>query len=94
MPLKAGMAVDSLGQNKINTKTVYERNEYKYLIVLWTLSDFLSKQNLPFRGQVEMIKPHDTSNKSGNFIELTKLLSNYDPVLREYVWCQNLTHGQ
>ena len=56
---------------------------------------FLSKQNLPFRGHVETIKTNDTSNNSGNFIELTKLLSNYDPVLREHVVrCQYLTQGQ
>ena len=56
---------------------------------------FLSKQNLSFRGHVETIKPKDTSNNSGNFIELTKLLSNYYPVLREHVvQCQNLNQGQ
>ena len=28
-------------------------------------------------------------------MELTKLLSNYDPVLRKHaVWCQNLSQGQ
>ena len=56
---------------------------------------FLSKQNLPFRGHVETIKHNDTSNNIRNFFELTKLLSNYDPVLREHVGpCQNLTQGQ
>ena len=33
----------------------------------------LSKQNLSFRGHVETIKPEDTFNNYGNFIELTKL---------------------
>ena len=56
---------------------------------------FLSKQNLPFRGPVATIKPNDTSNNSGNFIELTKLLSHYDPVLREHIFrCHYLTQGQ
>ena len=92
MRLKAEITVDSLEQNKINNV------RKKWVQILHRVVDmirFLSKQNLSFRGHVEMIKPKDTSNNSGNFIELTKLLSNYDPVLREHVIrCQNLTQGQ
>ena len=92
MRLKAGKTVDSLEQNKINDV------RKKWVQILHRVVDmirFLSKQNLSFRGHVETIKPKDTSNNSGNFIELTKLLSNYDPVLREHVVrCQNLNQGQ
>ena len=92
MRLKAGITVDSLEQNKINDV------RKKWVQILHRVVDmirFLSKQNLSFRGHVETIKPKDTSNNSGNFIELTKLLSNYDPVLREHVVrCQNLNQGQ
>ena len=92
MHLKAGTTVDSLGQNKLNNvlkKWVQIHHQVLKIIRL------LSKQNLSFRGHVETIKPNDTSNNSENFIERTKLLSNYDPVLREHVVrCQYLTQGQ
>ena len=91
MRLKAGTTVDSLGQNKLNNvlkKWVKIHHRVVKMIRL------LSKQNLPFRGHVETIKPNDTSNNSGKFIERTKLLSNYDLMLREHVRCQHLTQGQ
>ena len=92
MGLKAGTTVDSLGQNKLNNVL---KKWVQILHRVVKMIRFLSKQNLPFRGHVETIKPNDTSNNSGNFIELTKLLSNYDPVLREHiVRCQYLTQGQ
>ena len=91
MRLKAGTTVDSLGQNKRNN-VIKKWVQILHRVV--KMSRLLSKQNLPFRGHVETIKPSDTSN-SGNFIELTKLISNYDPVLREHVVrCQYLTQGQ
>ena len=92
MRLKTGTTVDSLEQNKLNNVL---KKWVQILHRVVKMIRFLSKQNLPFRGPVETIKPNDTSNVSGNFIELTKLLSNYDPVLREHVvWCQYLTQGQ
>ena len=92
MRLKAGMTVDILGQNKLNN-VLKKRVQILHRVV--KMIRFLSKQNLPFRGHVDTIKPNDTSNNSGNFIALTKLLSNYDPVLREHVVrCQYLTQGQ
>ena len=45
---------------------------------------FLAKQNLAFRGHRETLEESAEIN-SGNFLELVKLLSKYDPVLREYV---------
>ena len=82
MRLKAGTTVDSLGQNKLNNVL---KQWVQILHRVVKMIRFLSKQNLPFRGRVETIKPNDTSNNSGNFIELTKLLSNYDSVLREHI---------
>ena len=73
MLLKAGMSVDSLEQNKINSV------RKKWVQILDRVVDiipFLSKQNLPFRGHVKTMKPNDTSNNSET--ELKKLLSNYD----------------
>ena len=92
MRLKAGTTVDSLGQNKLNNVL---KKWVQILHRVVKMIRFLSKQNLPFRGHVETIEPGDTSNNSGNFIELTKLLSNHDPVLLEHVVrCQYLTQGQ
>ena len=92
MSLKAGTTVDSLGQNKLNNVL---KKWVQILHRVVKMIRFLSKQNLQFRGHVETIKPNDTSNNSGNFIELTKLLTNYDPMLREHVVrCQYLTQGQ
>ena len=71
MRLEAGMTVDSLGQNKINN---FRKKWVQILDRVVDIIRFLSKQNLPFPGHVETIKPHDTSNNSGNFTELTKLL--------------------
>ena len=94
MCLKAGVTVDSLGQNKINNvrkKWVQIGLLHRVVVTI----RFLSKQNLPFRGHVETIEPNETSNNSGNFMKLAKLLSDYDPVLMEHVvLCQNLTQGQ
>ena len=45
---------------------------------------FLAKQNLAFRGHRETLEESAEIN-SGNFLELVKLLSKYDPVLREHV---------
>ena len=92
MRLKAGAKVDSLGQHKLNNVL---KKWVQILRRVVKMIRFLSKQNLPFRGHVETIKPNDTSNNLRNFIELTKFSSNYDPVFREHVVrCQYLTQGQ
>ena len=91
MRLKAGTTVDNLGQNKLNNVL---KKWVQILHRVVKMIRFLSRQNLPFRGHGETIKPNETFNNSGNFIELTKLLSNYDPVLREHVVrCQYLNQG-
>ena len=43
---------------------------------------YLTKQNLPLRGHRESL---DEEGNPGNFLELIKLISKYDPVLREHV---------
>ena len=43
---------------------------------------YLTKQNLPHRGHRESL---DEERNPGNFLELIKLISKYDPVLREHV---------
>ena len=43
---------------------------------------YLTKQNLPLRGYRESL---DEEGNTGNFLELIKLISKYDHVLREHV---------
>ena len=62
---------------------VMEREKKKWRDTLHRLLDitlFLAKQNLPFRGHREDF----ASENRGNFLEFVSLLSNYDPVLKEY----------
>ena len=43
---------------------------------------FFARQNLALRGHRESL---DAEDNPGNFIELVKLISSYDPVLREHL---------
>lgn len=50
---------------------------------------FLSEQNLAFRGHREEI----SSENRGNFLELVRLLSKYDPGLKEHCLKLEATAG-
>ncbi len=50
----------------------------------YLLHSILVKQNLPLRGHHEKLDSSDFLNK-GNFLELLKLLSQYDPVLKNHL---------
>ena len=79
--LTQGKAIDHVEQELI------ENEAKKWRQILYRLLDiikFLAKQNLAFRGHRETLEESAEIN-SGNFLELVKLLSKYDPVLREYV---------
>ena len=57
----------------------------KWVNILYRIVDvilYLVKQNLSLRGHRESL---DEDGNHGNFLELIKLLSKYDPVLREHV---------
>ena len=57
----------------------------KWVNILYCIVDvilYLVKQNLSLRGHRESL---DEDGNHGNFLELIKLLSKYDPVLREHV---------
>ena len=79
--LTQGKAIDHVEQELI------ENEAKKWRQILYRLLDiikFLAKQNLAFRGHRETLEESAEIN-SGNFLELVKLLSKYDPVLREHV---------
>ena len=79
--LTHGKAIDHVEQELI------ENEAKKWRQILYRLLDiikFLAKQNLAFCGHRETLEESAEMN-SGNFLELVKLLSKYDPVLREHV---------
>lgn len=78
MRLKSHTAIDDAALQLMNT----EKQKWKNLLSrLLDITLFLSKQNLAFRGHDET---KGSSNK-GNFLELVKLLSQYDAVLKEHI---------
>ena len=62
-----------------------ESERKKWIDILHRIMDiilFLARQNLALRGHRESL---DAEENPGNFIELVKLISSYDPVLREHL---------
>ncbi|GFT33005.1 TTF-type domain-containing protein [Trichonephila clavipes] len=47
--------------------------------------NFLANHNLVFRGHRESFKTDEDTKNSGNFIDLFKLISKYDPKLRKHI---------
>lgn len=86
MGLKLNKTID-----KDNLKII-NRETQKWRDILHRLLDvtlFLSEQNLAFRGHREEI----SSENRGNFLELVRLLSKYDPVLKEHCLKLEATAG-
>ncbi|KAL4718380.1 hypothetical protein ACJJTC_009057 [Scirpophaga incertulas] len=78
MRLKSHTTIDDAALQLMNT----EKQKWKNLLSrLLDITLFLAKQNLAFRGHDET---KGSSNK-GNFLELVKLLSKYDAVLKEHI---------
>lgn len=76
--LKSHTTIDDTSIQLMNT----EKQKWKNLLYrLLDISLFLAKQNIAFRGHDE---GPDSLNK-GNFLELVKLLSKYDVVLKEHM---------
>ena len=77
MTLNKGKTLDSKSQEQ----TMKQRQIWRQVLT-WLLNvmKFLTKQNLLFRGHQDDVY---SSNKS-NFIELLKLMSQYDPVLGKH----------
>lgn len=83
-----------LNKNQTLDKSLQEQVETekrKWVGILHRVVDvilFLAKQNLPLRGHRESL---DGGENPGNFLELIKLISKYDPVLRVHM-AQQMTN--
>lgn len=78
MRLKSHTTIDDAALQLMNT----EKQKWKNLLSrLLDITLFLAKQNLAFRGHDET----KASSNKGNFLELVKLLSKYDAVLKEHI---------
>ena len=79
MRLNRGETLDKSHLEQIESETK------KWVNILHRVMDiilFLARQNIVLRGYRESF---DAEDNPGNFIELVKLISNYDPVLREHL---------
>lgn len=65
---------------------IVERREYLHRIV--AVTSFLGKQGIYFRGHEEV----ESSGHQGNFLELMKLLEQFDPFLQSYKLPSNATY--
>jgi hypothetical protein len=79
MRLDKSAMIDSANQKVLNDAVSDWR---KILTRILDCIRFLSMQNLAFRGHREVLSSNENS---GNFLELVKLLGNYDPVVREHL---------
>jgi len=77
--LAAGKTIDADTQAQIESEQQRWRDVLQRLLAI---VKFLASHNLSFRGHEEKM---DTPNSSGNFLDLVKLLAQFDPVLREHV---------
>ena len=79
MRLNMGETLDKNHMERI------ESERKKWIDILHRIMNiilFLARQNLALRGHRESL---DAEDNPGNFIELVKLISSYDPVLREHL---------
>lgn len=78
--LKSCSTIDSLAQSQIEQ----ERQRWRDILErLLAIVNFLASHNLAFRGHREKLTSDSGSSEtSGNFIDLVKLIARFDPVLR------------
>ncbi|XP_047142379.1 zinc finger MYM-type protein 5-like [Hydra vulgaris] len=77
---KTGRTIDSVSQRQINEEKQYWRNVLERLLAI---TQFLATHNLAFRGHTENLD----SIHCGNFIDLVKLLGNFDGVMQKHMKC-------
>ena len=72
---------------KISKEKEAQLEKYKHiLLVIAQVVHMLGKQGLPFRGHTDNFKDiQNEKNNAGNFIEILKLMSIGDPILKEYL---------
>lgn len=77
--LSSGKTIDAETQAQIASEQQRWRDILERLLAI---INFLASHNLAFRGHDEDLSK---DNSSGNFLDLVKLISRFDPVLREHV---------
>lgn len=73
--------------DKENERLIRESQKHWYNLFerLIDIINFLASHNLAFRDYREAIKTDGDFSNSGNFIDLFKLISKFDPTLREHM---------
>lgn len=73
--------------DKENERLIRESQKHWYNLFerLIDIINFLASHNLAFRDHREAIKTDGDFRNSGNFIDLFKLISKFDPTLREHM---------
>lgn len=73
--------------DKENERLIRESQKHWYNLFerLIDIINFLASHNLAFRGHRETIKTDGDFRNSGNFIDLFRLISKFDPTLREHM---------
>lgn len=80
--IKHGNTIDQENERLIHESQKHWQNLFERLI---DIINFLASHNLAFRGHRESLKTGDDTRNSGNFIDLFKLISKFDPTLREHM---------
>lgn len=77
--LACGKTIDSQTQAQIRAEEQRWRDILEQILAI---IQFLATHNLALRGHVETLS---NPNSSGNFLDLVKLISRFDPTLREHL---------
>ncbi|XP_043476438.1 zinc finger MYM-type protein 1-like [Leptopilina heterotoma] len=78
---ETGLKLENTIDSELLKNMVSEKKKWRNILTrLLDITLFLSKQNLAFRGHDES----ENSTNRGNFLEMVKLLSKYDAVLKEH----------
>lgn len=80
--INQGKTIDQENERLIRESQKHWHNLLERII---DIINFLASHNLAFRGHRESLKRGDGIKNSGNFIDLFKLISKFDPTLREHM---------
>lgn len=81
--LASGSVIDQREQRLLQQEVKKWREVFSRIL---DIIKYLAKQNMAFRGHRESVHQLNSSGENqGNFLELVKMMSKYDPVLREHL---------
>lgn len=80
--IKHGKTIDQENERLILESQKHWYNLFERLI---DIINFLASHNMAFRGHRESLKTDENTKNSGNFIDLFKLMSKYDPTLQKHI---------